>query len=150
MTMTREEARKKLMEFVRMFESPSLEALAIEALSDPINCVKCEHYYETEEDWGVEGHCKMDTAHRMQGEWIPTSEKLPSECGKYIVTRKYFISLDDATFVDIICYGTPKIDRELEGMVWYRTDDQLRDIVYDHDDVIAWMPLPKTYKGDDE
>ena len=46
--------------------------MAIEALSEPINCVKCEHYYETEEDWGVEGHCKMDTAHLSErtGEWL--------------------------------------------------------------------------------
>jgi len=32
-------------------------------LSEPINCVKCEHYYETEDDNGVVGHCKIDTAH---------------------------------------------------------------------------------------
>ena len=37
--------------------------MAIEALTEPINCVKCKHYYETEEDSGIEGHCKMDTAH---------------------------------------------------------------------------------------
>lgn len=37
--------------------------MAIEALSEPINCVKCKHYYETEDDTNVYGHCKMDTAH---------------------------------------------------------------------------------------
>ena len=37
--------------------------MAIEALSEPINCVKCKHYYETEDDTDVHGHCKMDTAH---------------------------------------------------------------------------------------
>lgn len=46
--------------------------MAIEALSEPINCVKCEHYYETEEDGGVAGNCKVDTAHLSErtGEWI--------------------------------------------------------------------------------
>ena len=45
--------------------------MAIEALSEPINCVKCEHYYETEEDGGVAGNCKVDTAHLSErtGEW---------------------------------------------------------------------------------
>lgn len=37
--------------------------MAIEALSKPINCIKCKHYYETEDDTGVHGHCRMDTAH---------------------------------------------------------------------------------------
>ena len=37
--------------------------MAIEALTEPINCVKCEHYYETEDDTDVHGHCRMDTAH---------------------------------------------------------------------------------------
>lgn len=36
--------------------------MAIEALSEPINCVKCKHYYETEDDTDVHEHCKMDTA----------------------------------------------------------------------------------------
>ena len=37
--------------------------MAIEALTEPINCVKCKHYYETEDDTDVHGHCRMDTAH---------------------------------------------------------------------------------------
>lgn len=37
--------------------------MAIEALTEPINCVKCKHYYETEDDTDVHGNCRMDTAH---------------------------------------------------------------------------------------
>ena len=37
--------------------------MAIEALSEPINCVKCKHYYETEDGTDVHGRCRMDTAH---------------------------------------------------------------------------------------
>ena len=46
-------------------ELKDIEAIdmAIEALTEPINCVKCKHYYETEDDTDVHGHCKMDTAH---------------------------------------------------------------------------------------
>ena len=46
-------------------ERETLDAyhIAIEALTEPINCVKCKHYYETEDDTDVHGHCRMDTAH---------------------------------------------------------------------------------------
>ena len=47
--------------------------MAIEALSEPINCVKCKHYYETEDDTDVHGNCRMDTAHAnliSRGEWV--------------------------------------------------------------------------------
>lgn len=77
MTMTREEAIRELREDKALYETDNcragdgspdgdlLEALdmAIEALSEPINCVKCKHYYETEDDTDVHGHCRMDTAH---------------------------------------------------------------------------------------
>ena len=88
MTMTRQEAKEywtATYEAARNWDDPHWEAserkdhrryvdalkAAIEALSEH-NCVKCKHYYETEEDWGVEGHCKMDTAHLPErtGEWI--------------------------------------------------------------------------------
>ena len=38
--------------------------MAIEALRNEINCVKCEHYTERETATGIKGVCKMDTAHR--------------------------------------------------------------------------------------
>ena len=67
--MTREEAIQILADLI---DNPFLHTweeqnkalhMAIEALSEPINCVKCKHYYETEDDMDVHGHCKMDTAH---------------------------------------------------------------------------------------
>ena len=64
--MTREEAIRAIgwMKCTTNRED-DLEAIdmAIEALTEPINCVKCKHYYETEDDTDVHGHCKMDTAH---------------------------------------------------------------------------------------
>lgn len=60
--------------------------MAIEALTEPINCVKCKHYYETEDDTDVHGNCRMvevvrcndckwyQGVHRVQGhapcEWF--------------------------------------------------------------------------------
>lgn len=77
--MTREEATEvlklylfdedeKIAEDVKKFD----EALrmAIEALSEPINCVKCAHYTETEDEDGVKGRCKREK-HQLSGE-IPT------------------------------------------------------------------------------
>ena len=67
--MEREEAIQILADLI---DSPFLHTwekqnkalhMAIEALSEPINCVKCKHYYETEDDTDVHGHCRMDTAH---------------------------------------------------------------------------------------
>lgn len=62
--MTREQARKWFQSH-KTSDTMVNEAydLAIEALSEPINCVKCKHYYETEDDTGVHGYCRMDTAH---------------------------------------------------------------------------------------
>lgn len=71
--MTREEA-KDILKAIQALICPNKESvlennfseafdMAIEALSEPINCVKCKHYYETEDDTDVHGHCRMDTAH---------------------------------------------------------------------------------------
>lgn len=38
--------------------------MAIEALRNEINCVKCQYYTERETYTGIKGVCKMDTAHR--------------------------------------------------------------------------------------
>lgn len=38
--------------------------MAIEALRNEINCVKCVHYTERETPTGIKGVCKMDTEHR--------------------------------------------------------------------------------------
>ena len=50
--------------------------MAIEALKDVQNCVHCEHYTEIETDTGIEGECKMDTAHKVSE--IPTGSDLIS------------------------------------------------------------------------
>ena len=39
--------------------------MAIEALRNDINCVKCVHYTERETYTGINGVCKMDTAHKV-------------------------------------------------------------------------------------
>ncbi len=62
--MTREEAIKILKSKMDGSVDTSYEwaealRMAIEALQEAeINCVHCPHYYETEDNVGVHGHCK--------------------------------------------------------------------------------------------
>lgn len=63
--------------------------------------------------------------------WIPCSEKLPSEKGKYLVTVKNltgFWILEEPVFV---------CDYEFDTFIFQGWEDN---------DVIAWKPLPKPYK----
>ena len=59
------------------------------------------------------------------GEWIPVSERLPINDGKYLVTT-------DGTFgIDII------------DIARFETDEWCKSA-----EILAWMPLPEPYKGE--
>ena len=67
--------------------------------------------------------------------WIPCSERLP-ECG---VGLHYLVTLKDGhEFMDDV------YEAFFDKYGWHVGDNELAD-----DDVIAWMPLPKPYKGGD-
>ena len=66
-------------------------------------------------------------------EWIPCSERLPSEQGQYLVT---FPLCNGDPWVYVLSFSKGK---------FYETDDEWGDVEYD--DVTAWMPLPKPYVG---
>ena len=61
--------------------------MAIEALRNEINCVKCEHYTERETYTGIKGVCKMDTAHR--GDTISRQDA---------IKNAHFPVIDDASY----------------------------------------------------
>ena len=66
-------------------------------------------------------------------EWIPCSERLPSESGDYLCT----IPLDaDETYTEVLTFHKGR---------FYEDDAEWGATFYD--DVLAWMPLPKPYKG---
>lgn len=69
--------------------------------------------------------------------WIPVTERLPEEYGKYLVT----VDLDYYVAVITLYYG--RIHRK---DVFY-DDSEYGGIQWDG--VIAWMPLPEPYKGGD-
>lgn len=69
-------------------------------------------------------------------EWIPCSERLPSESGDYLCT----IPLDaDETYTEVLMFHKGR----------FYEDDAEWGATY-HDDVLAWMPLPKPYREDGE
>ena len=82
--------------------------------------------------------------------WIPVTEKLPVEDGEYLVAYPMaYAETETETEVDILNYGKPIIPSEkVCGRCWYDSDSEYGDIVYD--DVVAWMPMPKPYKGGEE
>lgn len=70
-----------------------------------------------------------------EAEWIPCSERLPSVSDDYLCT----IPLDaDETYTRVLTFHKGR---------FYEDDDEW-GATY-HDDVLAWMPLPKPYKGGD-
>ena len=75
------------------------------------------------------------SADAVQG-WIPCSERLPSKSGDYLCT----IPLDaDETYTEVLTFHKGR---------FYEDDDEW-GATY-HDDVLAWMPLPKPYKGGED
>ena len=73
--------------------------------------------------------------------WIPVSERLPEENGRYLVTFKYGIK------VCLVGYGSCK--RTVLGYPighgWYSLEETQ---YYAKDSIIAWMPPPKPYEED--
>ena len=63
-----------------------------------------------------------------QTRWIPVSERLPEHKGDYLVTFKLLF-----TYPVEVCY--------FDGQAWDKGQ---------YDAVLAWMPLPKPYKGESE
>ena len=93
---------------------------------------------ETEESKAI--HKVMDEVERYVDHeksadyWIPCSERLPSEDGFYIATCDGEICGEDQPFTGFA---------EFENRKWVDDED-------DYQCVLAWMPLPKPWKGADD
>ena len=89
----------------------------------------------------------MDYIENMDDEkengWIPVTERLPEEDGRYLVTFKNGIK------VCMVGYGSCK--RTVLGYPighgWYSLEEAQ---YYAEDSIIAWMHLPEPYKEEDE
>lgn len=77
-----------------------------------------------------------------KGEWIPVTERLPEESGRYLtyIVNEYDEELQYIMTADYIARPTP-----IEGLSPWYVDDECAS-----DNVVAWQPLPEPYKGERE
>lgn len=86
-----------------------------------------------------------DVPDKKVGKWIPVSEGLPKKNGRYLVTRGLDACGALWNRVYIINYS------DLMGLkserIWW--DGSVGKSDFEHiTDVVAWMPLPKPWKGE--
>lgn len=75
----------------------------------------------------------LPSADRPTGEWIPVSERLPSDSGNYLIT------VADFRLGHIGEHTVTTADFYAKGEKWNSVAG-----------VVAWMPLPKPYKGGED
>lgn len=91
----------------------------------------------------------LPSADRPQ-EWIPCSERLPEE-REWIGTKKFGTTISDEVLVTFESRGERFVrpmhfqNGELGGM-----DKHTMDAIHGEWKAVAWMPLPKPWKGADD
>ena len=85
--------------------------------------------------WNV---IKMIPSVQPINKWIPVSERLPEESGRYLtyIVNEYDEELQYIMTADYIARPTP-----IEGLSPWYVDDECAS-----DNVVAWQPLPEPYK----
>ena len=78
-------------------------------------------------------------------QWIPCSERLPSD-GKYLCTIDYYGELIDICSYAHNLHEVDKYAFSETGGGWYNCDSEYG--YYERENVTAWMPLPTPYKED--
>ena len=77
----------------------------------------------------IEALCELPAA-EPEPQWIPCSERLPEATGVYIVTCNI--------------YNGDKVDGVTATWSYWRRNEWMMK------DVLAWMPLPKPYGGEQD
>ena len=79
--------------------------------------------------------------------WIPCSERLPEENGRYLVTRG--LKACDSLWNRVYIANYSDFYSDLMGLkkekIWW-SDNVGKSDFEKFDDVIAWMPLPESYR----
>jgi len=103
-------------------------------------------------DWVSQRSVKISDALRMINDAPTVSAEAvqrwnkgkPTESGEYIVTLDAW----GHRYIDVMHYAKLQMPNiEVDGSCWYRDDGEWGYVVYDDNDILAWMPLPKPYKG---
>lgn len=80
-------------------------------------------------------------------EWIPCSERLPSEKGMYLVTSREKATAEEFGF-DLDDVEVKKMRFDEDGWrIPKHIPEWINGVV--HTTVLAWMPLPEPYKGEE-
>ena len=155
--------RKKLIELltethaIANWHRYNHEAVADHLLaSDFINCLQNEAYdlgvdsilrHKFGLSWDDAAELRKEVA-RLQAatKWIPVTERLPENDGRYLVRKKNF----NTAWFDVLGFAKDgrKVDeydfeREWEN-VWYRYDSEYGYVTTDS--VTHWMPIPEPPK----
>lgn len=91
---------------------------------------------------GTVSETQVERVDAIPQKWIP-SERLPENCGMYIVTRKIYDCTDTAPII-------MSDESWFDGQNTWHNDNRINHKRGYLSDVIAWMPLPEPYKEEEE
>ena len=119
------------------------------------------HFNRRVADMDISQDCKMEllvmvTAlgykhEKSTQQWIPCSERLPEE-HEWIGTKKFGTTISDEVYVT---FENPKGERFTKHLRFQNGklanfEQRNIDVFYKGSVPIAWMPLPKPWKGEEE
>jgi len=74
--------------------------------------------------------------------WIPCSEKMPADGGTFLV------SCEEEMASGYVCKYVEKVGLiHCNGLEWFEGTERFED---EYRKVIAWMPVPEPYKGEEK
>jgi hypothetical protein len=79
--------------------------------------------------------------------WIPCSERLPEENGRYLVTRG--LKACDSLWNRVYILNYSDLMGLKKEKIWWSGNVGKSDFER-HDNVLAWMPLPEPYKESED
>lgn len=125
---------------------------------------KCKFESVMPSDWYIGMECAQDIVKTLPSaeayftdgnkiaDWIPVSERLPEDSGDYLVCPSNGVIEDYSDCRDVMIMP---YDADCEAFGWWteRYDPISLGFVdsdFNEFEVLAWMPLPKPYKGGEE